>query len=77
MGVPKFLPNDLVRRAGSSEILTVKVWYEAVKKYSVWIGEDAGTQSILAEDELELVARASSGFDDEGPRLIPTQSIMG
>jgi hypothetical protein len=49
MGVPKFLPNDLVRRVGSSEIFTVKVWYEAVKKYSVWIGEDAGTQSILAE----------------------------
>jgi hypothetical protein len=76
MSVPKFQPNDLVRHIGSSEILTVKIWYEAVNKYSVWKGDDAGTQTILAEDELELVARASSGFDDEGPRLIPTQSIM-
>jgi len=77
MSVQKFQSNDLVRHIGSSEILTVKNWYEAVNKYTVWIGGDAGTQMTLAEDELELVERASSGLDEEGPRLIPERSIMG
>ena len=32
---------------------------------------------ILAGEDLELVAQASSGIDDEGPQFIPEQSIMG
>jgi len=77
MSVQQFQSNDLVRRVGGSDVFTVKNWYEAVNKYSVWKGGDAGTQIILAGEDLELVERASSGIDDEGPQFIPEQSIMG
>ena len=36
MSVQQFQSNDLVRRVGGSDVFTVKNWYEAVNKYSVW-----------------------------------------
>lgn len=67
--------EDRVRLKGSKEAWTVKGYHQGSDKYQIQYGLDGATLKFIAADELELVDRPKR--DDDGPRFVPTRSIMG
>jgi hypothetical protein len=71
----KFELEDRVRTKDSNDVWTVKGYHQGSDKYQIQYGLDAATLKFVAADELELVDRPKK--DDDGPRFVPTRSIMG
>jgi hypothetical protein len=69
-----FEMEDRVRVKGSNEVWTVKGYHQGADKYQIQRGLDAGTLTFIATSELELLERPKK--DDEGPRFVPSRSIM-
>ena len=69
-----FEMEDRVRVKGTSEIWTVKGFHQASDKYQVQLGLNAATLQFVSANDLELVERSKK--NDDGPRFIPTRSIM-
>jgi hypothetical protein len=44
-------------------------------RFEVQLGLDAATKKFAASDKLTIIQKAKR--DDDGPRIIPTRSIMG
>jgi hypothetical protein len=69
-----FEMEDRVRVKGTQEVWTVKGYHQGVDKYQIQLGLNAATLQFVATNELELVEQPKK--DDDGPRFVPTRSIM-
>jgi hypothetical protein len=69
-----FEMEDRVRITGTTEVWTVKGYHQGSDKYQIQFGLDAATLQFIAANDLELVERPKR--TDDGPRFVPTRSIM-